>query len=68
MCGRYNLAWVYQRERDWPAALAIIAEALALDRTDSYRERLLQKQSEVQAGREGRNRQEYLLMLNRVNK
>jgi tetratricopeptide (TPR) repeat protein len=65
---RYNLAWVYQRERDYPAALAVIAEALALDRTGEYRERLLQKQTEVLAGQEGRNRQEYLLMINLVSK
>ncbi len=65
---RYNLAWVYQRERDFPAALAIIAEALALDKTGEYRERLLQKQSEVLAGLEGRNRQEFLLMINLVSK
>jgi tetratricopeptide (TPR) repeat protein len=65
---RYNLAWVYQRQRDWPAALAVIAEGLALDKTGEYRERLLHKQAEVLAGLEGRNRQEYLLMLNLVSK
>jgi tetratricopeptide (TPR) repeat protein len=65
---RYNLAWVYQRQRDWPAALHVIAEALALDKTGEYRERLLQKQSEVLHGLERRNRQEYLLMLNLVSK
>jgi tetratricopeptide (TPR) repeat protein len=65
---RYNLAWVYQRQRDWPAALAVIAEGLALDKTGEYRERLLHKQGEVLAGLEGRNRQEYLLMLNLVSK
>jgi tetratricopeptide (TPR) repeat protein len=65
---RYNLAWVYQRQRDWPAALQVIAEGLALDKTGEYRERLLHKQTEVLAGLEGRNRQEYLLMLNLVCK
>jgi tetratricopeptide (TPR) repeat protein len=65
---RYNLAWVHQRHRDWEAALAVLAEGLALDRTGEYRERLLQKQAEVLAGLEGRNRQEYLLMLNLVSK
>ena len=65
---RYNLAWVYQRERDFPAALQVIAEALTLDKTGEYRERLLQKQVEVLGGLEGRNRQEYLLMLNLVSK
>jgi tetratricopeptide (TPR) repeat protein len=65
---RYNLAWVQQRQRDYPGALAVIAEALALDKTGEYRERLLQKQAEVLAGLEVRNRQEYLLMLNLVSK
>jgi tetratricopeptide (TPR) repeat protein len=65
---RYNLAWVYQRQRDWPAALQVLAEALVLDKMGQYRERLLHKQTEVLAGLEGRNRQEYLLMLNLVSK
>src|SRR5439155_4232988 len=65
---RYNLAWVYQRQKDYPAALAVLAEGLALDKTGEYRERLLQKQAEVLAGLEGRNRQEYLLLLNLVSK
>ncbi len=34
----------------------MIAEGLALDRTGEYRERLVQKQGEVLAGLEGRNR------------
>ena len=46
---RYNLAWVHAREKDYPAALQLIAEALALDKTGQYRERLLQKQNEVLA-------------------
>jgi tetratricopeptide (TPR) repeat protein len=65
---RYNLAWVHQRQKDYPAALQVLAEALALDKTGEYRERLLQKQAEVLAGLEGRNRQEYLLLLNLVSK
>jgi tetratricopeptide (TPR) repeat protein len=65
---RSNLAWVHQRHRDWEAALTVIAEALALDKTGEYRERLLQKQTEVLAGLEGRNRQEFMLMLNLVSK
>ena len=44
---RYNLAWTCTREKNYPAALEIIAEALALDKTGEYRERLLQKQAEV---------------------
>jgi hypothetical protein len=46
----------------------VIAEALALDKTGEYRERLLQKQAEVLGGLEVRNRQEYLLLLNLVSK
>src|SRR5205823_12304411 len=55
---RYNLAWVFTREKNFPAALGIIAEALALDKTGEYRERLLQKQSEVLAQLAVRNRSE----------
>ena len=65
---RYNLAWVYQRERDGPAALQVLAEALALDKTGEYRERLLQKQSEVLALLAQRHQQEYLRMVNLVSK
>src|SRR5439155_17529479 len=65
---RYNLAWVFTREKNFPAALGIIAEALALDKTGEYRERLLQKQSEVLAQLAVRNQQEYLLLINLVSK
>ncbi|MCI0462588.1 MAG: tetratricopeptide repeat protein, partial [Gemmataceae bacterium] len=65
---RYNLGWVHQRRKDYPAALRVIAEGLALDKTGEYRERLLQKQAEVLGGLEIRHRQEYLLMLNLVSK
>jgi hypothetical protein len=65
---RYNLAWVHQRERDYDAALQVLAEALALDRTGEYRDRLLQKQQEVLGGLAARPRQEYLLLINLVSK
>jgi tetratricopeptide (TPR) repeat protein len=65
---RYNLAWVHQREKNYAAALAVIAEALALDKTGQYRERLLQKQSEVVAQQVQRHQQEYLLLVNLVSK
>jgi len=65
---RYNLAWVYQRERDGPAALLVLAEALALDKMGEYRDRLLQKQSEVLALLAQRHQQEYLRMVNLVSK
>jgi hypothetical protein len=65
---RYNLAWVHTREKDFPAALTRIAEALALDKTGEYRERLLQKQQEVVARQTQRHQQEYLLLINLVSK
>jgi tetratricopeptide (TPR) repeat protein len=65
---RYNLAWVYQREKNYPRALAVIAEALALDKMGQYRERLLQKQQEVVAQQVQRHQQEHLLLVNLVSK
>jgi tetratricopeptide (TPR) repeat protein len=65
---RYNLAWVHQREKDYAAALAIIAEALALDKMGQYRERLLAKQQEVVAQQVRRHQTEYLLLVNLVSK
>src|SRR5205807_5120887 len=65
---RYNLAWVHARERDFSAALAAIAEALGLDKTGEFRERLLQKQQEVLTQLALRNQQEYLLLINLVSK
>jgi tetratricopeptide (TPR) repeat protein len=66
--GRYNLAWVHAREKNFPAALEVIAQALALDRTGEYRERLLQKLNEVVGMLTVRNQQEYLLLINLVSK
>ena len=65
---RYNLAWVYQRQGDYPAALRRIAEALALDRTGEYRERLLHKLQEVLGQQAQRHQQEYLRLVNLVSK
>jgi tetratricopeptide (TPR) repeat protein len=65
---RYNLAWVHNREKDYPAALQRIAEAFALDKTGEYRERLLQKQQEVLGRLALRHQQEYLLLINLVSK
>ena len=65
---RYNLAWVHNRERDYPAALQRIAEAFALDKTGEYRDRLLQKQQEVLGRLALRHQQEYLLLINLVSK
>src|SRR5439155_25637116 len=65
---RFSLAWVHARDKDFPAALAALAEGLALDKTGQYRERLLQKQSEVLAQLAVRHQQEYLLLINLVSK
>ena len=65
---RFNLAWVYLREHDYPAALAVIAEAFALDKTGQYRDRLLQKQQEVLALMANRHQQEYLRLSNLVSR
>lgn len=65
---RFNLAFVHSRERDYPAALERIAEALSLDKTGEYRDRLLQKQSEVLGHLTMKHRQDYLLLINLVSK
>ena len=65
---RYNLAWVHTRAREYPAALQRIAEALALDKTGEYRDRLLQKLQEVVGRQMQRHQQEYLLLINLVSK
>jgi tetratricopeptide (TPR) repeat protein len=65
---RYNLAWVHTREKDYPAALQRLAEALALDKTGEYRERLLAKQQEVLGRLAQRHQQEYLLLINLVSR
>ena len=68
MRARYNLAWVHTREREYPKALLRIAEAMALDKTGEYRDRLLQKQQEVLGRLALRHQQEYLLLINLVSK
>ncbi len=65
---RYNLAWVHAREKDYPAALARLAEALALDKSGEYRERLLQKLQQVLGRQTQRHQQEYLLLINLVSR
>jgi tetratricopeptide (TPR) repeat protein len=65
---RYNLAWVYQREKNYPRALEKIAEGLSLDKMGQYRDRLLQKQSELVAQQVQRHQTEYLLLVNLVSK
>ena len=45
----------------------MIAEALALDKTGEYRERLLQKQQEVLALQAQQHQQAYLRLINLVS-
>jgi Tfp pilus assembly protein PilF len=65
---RYNLAWVHARDKNFPAALAVLAEALALDKTGEYRDRLMHKLQEVVAQATLRNQQEFLLLINLVSR
>jgi tetratricopeptide (TPR) repeat protein len=65
---RYNLAFVHTRQKEYAMALGRIAEALALDKTGEYRERLLQKQQEVIARQTQRHQQEFLTLINLVSK
>ena len=65
--GRYNLAWVLNHERRYRQALAVIAEALAMDETGEYHERLMKKQGEILARLAMRNQQRLLLQANRVS-
>jgi tetratricopeptide (TPR) repeat protein len=65
---RYNLGWVYAREKNYPAALASIAEAMAFDKTGEFRDRLLQKLQDVLAHQNAKNQQDYLLLINLVSR
>jgi len=65
---RFNLAWTFQREKNYPAALEMLAQALALDKMGQYHERILQKQQEVLVQLRQRHQQEYLLLINLVSK
>jgi tetratricopeptide (TPR) repeat protein len=65
---RYNLAWCHAREKNFPAALEMIAQAFSLDKTGEYRERLIHKLTEVMGQVAARHQQEYLLLINLVSK
>jgi tetratricopeptide (TPR) repeat protein len=64
---RYNLSWCHAHQKNYNAALTMIAEALDLDRTGEYRAKLEQKQDEVMAQVTRRNQREYLQMVNLVS-
>ena len=65
---RFNLAFVHTHEKNYLTALIRIAEALGLDKSGQYRERLLQKQAEVLQLAAIKNQAEYLRMVNLVSK
>jgi tetratricopeptide (TPR) repeat protein len=64
----FNLAFCHLRLKNFDDALRMLAEALALDRTGEYRERLIRKLQEVMEFVERRHRQMHLLLLNLVSK
>jgi tetratricopeptide (TPR) repeat protein len=65
---RFNLAFVHIEEKNYPAALEVIAQALPLDKMGQFREGLLRKQQEALALLTRRQQQEYLLLINLVSK
>jgi Flp pilus assembly protein TadD len=65
---RYNLSWCYAREKNFRAALDVIAEAMSLDKTGEYRERLMHKLQEIMQQLGQRHQQEYLLLINLVSR
>jgi len=65
---RFNLGWCYAREKNFPAAVGMIGQALVLDRTGEYRERLMHKLQEVMVQVGQRHQQEYLLLINLVSR
>ena len=65
---RYNLSWILISEANYREALTVIAEAMALDETGEFYERLGKKQAEIMQRLAHRNQQRGLLMDNRVSK
>ena len=63
---RYNLSFVFVQERDYPSALRVIAEALALDTMGVCRDGLLRQQAEILERIAGRYREQGFRMANRV--
>jgi tetratricopeptide (TPR) repeat protein len=65
---RYNLTWVLIRERRYKEALAMVADALALDETGEFYERLLKKQAEALGRLAQRSQQNAFLLANRISR
>jgi tetratricopeptide (TPR) repeat protein len=64
---RFNLTFVHVRTEEYADAMRRIAEALTLDRTGTYRDRLLQTQSEILARLSQRYQQEHRRMADRIS-
>jgi tetratricopeptide (TPR) repeat protein len=64
---RYNLAWVFLHQKEHAEALRVIAEALARDWRGVWRDRLLQKQTEVLVDLVRRTQQEMQTLMNRIS-
>lgn len=63
---RYNLAFVLEQDKDYAAALKVIADALVLDKQGAYREGLLRKQGEILQQLAKRSHERGLRGVNRV--
>jgi hypothetical protein len=64
---RYNLAFVHIQQRDFPAALLVLAEALGLDKLGQYRDEMMAKFQEALQRQALQDQQEYLLLINLVS-
>jgi tetratricopeptide (TPR) repeat protein len=62
----YGLVWIHIRQKDYLAALRHLGEALALDTTGAFRERLLLKQTEILDRLTYRHQHEELHRANRI--
>jgi tetratricopeptide (TPR) repeat protein len=65
---RFNLVFVYTQEKNFPAALEMFAQALALDKAGEFRDRLLHRLNELLPHLALRHQQESLLLRNLVSK
>lgn len=64
---RYNLIYTYIHRKDYASALAMIKEGLFHDKTGEYRERFLEKQTEILARLRQLDQQRNHIFKNRFN-
>ena len=62
---RYNLIYTLARRHDYATALKMVAEGLSLDKSGEFRDRFLQRQSEILNCLTHRRQQETLFRANR---